>query len=180
MGYEEYEPLAARFQVPIVVTGFEPLDVLQSILMLVRQLNEGVACVENEFTRGVTRAGNVKAQQLVAELFELRPQFEWRGLGHVPYSGLRLKQAYAAFDAERRFGVTEKSANENKACQCPAIIRGVKKPLDCRIFGTVCTPLPPRPLAAYSLAGVRLASPSALTSDTVACTRAPVSRARAS
>jgi hydrogenase expression/formation protein HypD len=99
--------------------------------------------VENQFTRGVTRDGNVKAQALVAEVLELRPEFEWRGLGNVHYSGLRIKERYAKYDAERRFNLVEKPVHENKACQCPAIIRGVKKPTDCAIFGTACTPRNP-------------------------------------
>jgi hydrogenase expression/formation protein HypD len=143
IGSRPYEYFAEEYQKPVVISGFEPLDVLQSIHMLVRQLNEGRAEVENEFTRGVSREGNVKAQALVADVFELRPQFEWRGLGHVAYSGLRIKAAYDAFDAERRFELHEKPVPENKACQCPAIIRGVSKPTDCAIFGTACTPRNP-------------------------------------
>ena len=111
--------------------------------MLVQQLNDGRACVENQFTRGVTREGNRKAQRLVAEVFELRPSFEWRGLGELPYSGLRIKSAYGEFDAERRFAIEVQPVPENAACQCPAIIRGVKKPTDCAIFGTACTPRNP-------------------------------------
>jgi len=143
IGSRPYEYFAQEYQRPVVIAGFEPLDVMQSVLMLIRQLNEGRAEVENEFTRGVTREGNRKAQSLVADTFELRPQFEWRGLGQVPYSGLRIKADFAAFDAERRFALREKPVNENKACQCPAIIRGVKKPTDCAIFGTACTPRNP-------------------------------------
>ena len=143
IGSRPYEYFAEEYQRPVVISGFEPLDVLQSIHMLLRQLNDGRAQVENEFTRGVSRAGNVKAQALVADVFELRPQFEWRGLGQVAYSGLRLKTAYAAFDAERRFELREQPVNENKACQCGAIIRGVKQPTDCAIFGTACTPRTP-------------------------------------
>ena len=143
IGSRPYEYFAREYQRPVVIAGFEPLDVLLSILMLVRQINAGRACVENQFSRGVSREGNRKAQRLVAEVFELRPEFEWRGLGMVPYSGLRIKSAYADFDAERRFGLVEKPVPENKACQCPAIIRGAKKPLDCAIFGTVCTPRNP-------------------------------------
>jgi hydrogenase expression/formation protein HypD len=143
IGSRPYEYFAEEYQRPVVISGFEPLDVLQSILMLVRQLNDGRAQVENEFTRGVSREGNVKAQALVADVFELRPQFEWRGLGQVPYSGLRLKAGYAGLDAERRFGLREKPVPENKACQCPSIIRGVKQPTDCAIFGNACTPRNP-------------------------------------
>jgi hydrogenase expression/formation protein HypD len=140
IGSRPYEYFAEEYQRPVVIAGFEPLDVMQAIRMLVQQLNSGRACVENEFTRGVTREGNRKAQRLVAEVLELRPSFEWRGLGELPYSGLRIKAAYADFDAERRFTIEAHPVPENKACQCPAIIRGVKKPTDCAIFATVCTP----------------------------------------
>jgi hydrogenase expression/formation protein HypD len=143
IGSGPYEYFAEEYQRPVVIAGFEPLDVMQAIRMLVQQLNSGRACVENEFTRGVTREGNRKAQHLVAEVLELRPSFEWRGLGELPYSGLRIKAAYADFDAERRFAIEVQPVTENAACQCPAIIRGVKKPTDCAIFGTVCTPRNP-------------------------------------
>lgn len=143
IGARPYEYFAEEYQRPVVIAGFEPLDVLAAVSMLIRQLNEGRAEVENQFTRGVTRDGNLKAQAMVAEVFELRPEFEWRGLGKVQYSGLRIKARYARFDAERRFDLVEKPAVENKACQCPAIIRGLKKPADCPIFGTVCTPRNP-------------------------------------
>jgi len=123
-----------------VIAGFEPLDVMQAILMLVRQVNDGRAHVENEFTRAVDRDGNLAAQQKVSEVFELRPSFEWRGLGEVPYSALKIRPAFAEFDAERRFDVGYKPVADNKACECGAILRGVKKPTDCKIFGTVCTP----------------------------------------
>src|SRR6202167_912125 len=140
IGSRPYEYFADEYQRPVVIAGFEPLDVMQAICMLVSQLNAGRALVENQFTRGVTRDGNCKAQGLVAEVFELRPSFEWRGLGELPYSGLRIKCAYADFDAERRFSMQVQPVRENAACQCPAIIRGVKKPTDCAIFGTACTP----------------------------------------
>jgi hydrogenase expression/formation protein HypD len=143
IGSRPYEFFAEEYQRPVVIAGFEPLDVMQAIDMLVQQLNAGRACVENQFTRGVTREGNRKAQGLVAEVFELRPSLEWRGLGELPYSGLRIKSAYAEFDAERRFSLEVLPVAENAACQCPAIIRGVKKPTDCAIFGTVCTPRDP-------------------------------------
>jgi len=113
---------------------------MQAILMLLRQVNDGRAEVENEFTRAVTRDGNLKAQALVSEVFELRRSFDWRGLGEVPYSALAIRAPYAAFDAERRFALRTKRVADNKACECGAILRGVKHPRDCRIFGTVCTP----------------------------------------
>src|SRR5580658_7721408 len=143
IGSRPYEPFAQEYQRPVVIAGFEPLDVLQAVRMLVQQLNAGRACVENEFTRGVTREGNAKAQRLVAEVFELRPSFEWRGLGELPYSGLRIKSHYGKFDAERRFDIEARPVAENAACQCPAIIRGVKKPTDCALFGSACTPRNP-------------------------------------
>ncbi|OGT01303.1 MAG: hydrogenase formation protein HypD, partial [Gallionellales bacterium RBG_16_57_15] len=135
-----YEYFAEEFQKPVVIAGFEPLDVMQAILMLVRQLNEGRAEVENEFSRAVTRDGNIKAQLLVAEVFELRRVFEWRGLGLVPYSALRIKVQYADYDAELRFRIPAISIADNKACECGAILRGVKRPQDCKLFGTACTP----------------------------------------
>jgi hydrogenase expression/formation protein HypD len=140
IGSGPYEYFAEEYRKPVVIAGFEPLDVMQAILMLVRQLNEGRAEVENEFTRAVGREGNAKAKALVAEVFELRRSFEWRGLGEVPYSALRIKEKYRACDAEARYGITYRSVPDNKACECGAILRGVKKPADCRVFGTVCTP----------------------------------------
>ena len=143
IGTEPYEFFAEEYEKPVVVAGFEPLDVMQAILMLVRQVNEGRHEVENQYIRAVTREGNAKAKAEVAEMFELRKSFEWRGLGIVPYSGLRLKSAYAAFDAERRFALEDIAAPDNPACECGAILRGVKKPTDCKLFGTVCTPETP-------------------------------------
>jgi hydrogenase expression/formation protein HypD len=140
IGSQPYEYFAEEFQKPVVIAGFEPLDVIQAILMLIRQINTGRAEVENEFTRAVLPAGNIKAQALVAEVFELRRTFEWRGLGWVPYSALKIKSRYAAFDAEQRFPIPALSIADNKACECGAILRGVKRPQDCKIFGTVCTP----------------------------------------
>ena len=140
IGSRPYENFSRDYRKPVVIAGFEPLDVMQAILMLVQQLNGGRACVENQFTRGVSRDGNLKAQGLVAEVLEMRPSFEWRGLGMLAHSAMRIKARYAEFDAERRFVLAEKAVRENAACQCPAIIRGIKKPTDCAIFGSVCTP----------------------------------------
>jgi hydrogenase expression/formation protein HypD len=140
IGSRPYEFFAEEFQRPVVIAGFEPLDIMQSALMLVRQLNEGRHEVENEYTRVVNREGNLKAQGLVAEVFELRRSFEWRGLGLVPYSALRIKAAFAGLDAERRFDTPAISASDVKGCECPSILRGVKRPTDCKLFGTVCTP----------------------------------------
>jgi hydrogenase expression/formation protein HypD len=140
IGSGPYEHFAEEYRKPVVIAGFEPLDVMQAILMLVRQVNDGRAHVENEFSRAVDRDGNLGAQQKVSEVFELRPTFEWRGLGEVPYSALKIRPAFAQFDAERRFGLGYTPVADNKACECGAILRGVKQPTDCRIFGTVCTP----------------------------------------
>ncbi|EME68633.1 hydrogenase isoenzymes formation protein HypD [Paramagnetospirillum caucaseum] len=140
IGSRPYEYFAEEYQRPVVIAGFEPLDVMQAVRMLVRQINDGRFEVENEFARAVTRDGNEKAKSLVADMFELRRVFEWRGLGAVPYSALRLKEPYAAWDAERRWDVPQDSPPDNKACECGAILRGVKKPTDCKLFGTVCTP----------------------------------------
>jgi hydrogenase expression/formation protein HypD len=140
IGTEPYAFFAEEFEKPVVVAGFEPLDVMQAILMLIAQVNEGRHEVENQYTRAVKRDGNPKAKAEVAEVFDLRKSFEWRGLGVVPYSGLRLKEAYAAYDAERRFGIEYVPAPDNPACECGAILHGVKKPTDCKLFGTVCTP----------------------------------------
>ena len=140
IGSRPYEYFAEEYQRPVVIAGFEPLDVMQAVRMLVRQINEGRFEVENEFSRAVTRDGNEKAKSLVADMFELRRAFEWRGLGLVPYSALRLKEPFAAWDAERRWDVPQDSPPDNKACECGAILRGVKKPVDCKLFGTICTP----------------------------------------
>ena len=140
IGSRPYENFAEEYRKPVVIAGFEPLDVMQAVLMLVRQVNDGRAEVENEFTRAVTREGNRKAQDLVAEVFELRREFEWRGLNVVPYSALRIRKEYAQWDAEQRFPVGYRSVPDHKACDCGAILRGVKEPRDCKVFGTVCTP----------------------------------------
>jgi len=140
IGSRPYEFFAEEYEKPVVIAGFEPLDVMQAVLMLVRQVNDGRCEVENEFTRAVTREGNRKAQDLVAGVFELRRAFEWRGMGAIPYSALAIRRDYAAFDAERRFGLAYREVPDHKACDCGAILRGVKTPRDCKLFGTVCTP----------------------------------------
>ena len=143
IGSRPYEFFAEEYRKPVVIAGFEPLDVMQAILMLVRQVNQGRCAVENEFSRAVSRDGNLKAQNLVAEVFELRREFEWRGLGLVPYSALRIRAAFAEFDAEQRFPLAYRTVADNRACECGAILRGVKRPWDCKLFGTACTPETP-------------------------------------
>jgi hydrogenase expression/formation protein HypD len=140
IGSRAYEPCAEAFAMPVVIAGFEPLDVMQSALMLIRQINAGRHAVENEYTRVVTREGNAKAQALMADVFEQRPTFEWRGLGMLPHSALAIAGAYAAFDAERRFAMPVITGAEAKGCLCPSILRGADKPTDCKLFGTLCTP----------------------------------------
>ncbi|MDD3287513.1 MAG: hydrogenase formation protein HypD [Alphaproteobacteria bacterium] len=140
IGTAPYEIAASKYGKPVVIAGFEPLDVMQSILMLIRQVNSGRAEVENEYTRAVTREGNVKAQKITNEVFDLRDTFEWRGLGFIPNSALRLREEYAQYDAERRFKIDPVKSRENPACQCPAILRGAKTPAQCPLFGKACTP----------------------------------------
>jgi hydrogenase expression/formation protein HypD len=145
MGYSEYEPLSQQFNVPIVVTGFEPLDILQGLYMCVRQLEEGRAVVENQYTRSVRRQGNQPAQQLMQAVFEVVPR-EWRGVGTIPHSGLGLRAAYAAFDAAQRFPVQQYPTAEATECLSGLVLQGLKKPYECPAFGTRCTP--ERPLGA--------------------------------
>jgi hydrogenase expression/formation protein HypD len=140
IGTAPFEHFCEEFKKPVVVAGFEPLDVMQAILMLVRQVNDGRHEIENQYIRAVTRDGNPRAKAEMADIFEPREQFEWRGLGLIPHSGLRLKAAYAEYDAERRFAMADITAPDNPACECGSILRGVKKPVDCKLFGTVCTP----------------------------------------
>ncbi len=139
MGYTEYEPIVERFRVPVVVTGFEPLDILQGVFMCVKQLEEGRAEVENQYTRAVRRDGNVPARQLVSQVFQVVPR-KWRGVGEIPQSGLGLAEAYRAFDAEERFGVAGQTTDEPTECQSGRIMQGLIKPPDCPAFGTRCTP----------------------------------------
>ena len=145
MGYTEYEPIARKYSVPIVVTGFEPLDIIQGIYLCVRQLEEGRAAVENQYARSVRREGNLPAQKLIREVFRVVPR-KWRGIGEIPRSGLGLQEAYAGFDAETRFGVADHTADEPSECISGLILQGIKKPHECPAFGTRCTP--ERPLGA--------------------------------
>jgi hydrogenase expression/formation protein HypD len=139
MGYEQYIPLADRYTVPIVVTGFEPVDILQGIFMTVRQLEEGRAEVENQYARSVRREGNVSARKLIGEVFETIDR-KWRGIGEIPMSGYRLAQAFAAYDAERVFNVQQIEATESPLCIAGLVLQGLKKPRECSAFGALCTP----------------------------------------
>ncbi|MCP5163193.1 MAG: hydrogenase formation protein HypD [Hahellaceae bacterium] len=140
VGTAPYVPIAQRWHLPIVVAGFEPLDVLQALLQLIIQVNEGRAEVENQYTRAVRPNGNPKAQQVVNEVFEIRSQFEWRGLGGLADSALKIRDIFSPWDAEKRFKTTIPRGKENPACDCPDVLRGMKSPKDCKLFGAPCTP----------------------------------------
>lgn len=139
MGYHEYEPIAARYRVPIVVTGFEPLDLVQGIRLTVEQLESGRVEVENAYTRAVTREGNAAAQQVIGQVFEVCDR-NWRGIGGIPASGWRLRPEYAEFDAELRFDVQALRSEESPLCIAGQILQGLRRPADCSAFGGQCTP----------------------------------------
>jgi hydrogenase expression/formation protein HypD len=143
IGCEVYQFIAKQYGKPIVTAGFEPLDILQSIYMLMVQLAEGRAEVENQYSRVVPWYGNPKALQVIGETMELRPYFEWRGLGFISHSALRVRDEYAAFDAERVFEIPGVRVADPKACQCGEVLKGVLKPWECKVFGTACTPETP-------------------------------------
>ncbi|WP_147692687.1 hydrogenase formation protein HypD [Vogesella mureinivorans] len=140
IGSAPYQAVADAYAKPVVIAGFEPLDVLQSVLMLVARINRGEAGVATQFTRAVTPDGNATARAVVADTLVLRPTFEWRGLGQVPQSALAIHPDYADFDAERRFALPYRHVPDHRACECAAILRGQKQPQDCKVFGIVCTP----------------------------------------
>ncbi len=142
MGYWEYEPIAERYRIPIVVTGFEPLDLLHGAYLTLKALEEGRWGVENQYSRSVTRDGNKPAQELLGKVFEVCDR-KWRGIGEIPASGYRLRDELAVFDAERRFDVGELTAQESPDCIAGEILRGLKKPHECSAFGTRCTPEKP-------------------------------------
>jgi hydrogenase expression/formation protein HypD len=139
MGYREYEPIAARFKVPIVITGFEPLDILQGVLMTVHQLETGTYEVENQYPRVVQRDGNLVAQNLVNEVFEVCDR-KWRGVGSIPKSGYKLRWEFHEHDADRIFNTKEIDTKEPEICISGLVLKGVKKPHDCPAFGKQCTP----------------------------------------
>ena len=140
VGARPFEFIPADYGKPIVVSGFEPVDILQSVVMILRQLQEGRCEVENQYKRVVPYQGNLRALEVMSEVFALRPHFEWRGLGFISQSGLRLSDAYADFDAEQRWPVPGVRVADPKACQCGEVLKGVIKPWECKVFGTACTP----------------------------------------
>ncbi|WP_263379442.1 hydrogenase formation protein HypD [Granulicella paludicola] len=144
-GYEEYVDIAQRYRIPIVVTGFEPLDLLEGVLMLISQLEEGLTIVENQYTRAVQKVGNLQAQARVSEVFEITHR-AWRGIGEIPDSGLRLRDQYRSMDAEFKFGIQLADAKESTECIAGLVLQGLRKPYDCPAFASSCTP--DRPLGA--------------------------------
>ena len=142
MGYHQYHTIAEQYSVPIVVTGFEPFDLLQGILMTITQLEAGKHIVENAYSRVVTEAGNLPAQNMINQVFEVCNR-NWRGIGMIPQSGLKLRSEYTDFDAEKRFNIGEITTRESDVCISGQILQGIKKPIDCPAFGKECTPLTP-------------------------------------
>ena len=139
MGWEEYEPIAAKYQVPIIVTGFEPVDILEGIWLAVQQLEAGEARVENQYVRSVRREGNLPARKLVSKIFRVADR-KWRGIGEIPGSGLAIREEFADFDAERRFALEDLATNEPAECRSGDVLRGRIKPNECPMFGTACVP----------------------------------------
>lgn len=143
IGTRPYDFIARHYHKPITIAGFEPLDVLQSLWMVLRQLADGRCIVENQYGRIVPAEGNARALAAVQEVYELRPFFEWRGLGSIDHSGVRIRDGYSAFDAERKFSVPNLKIADPKACQCGEVLKGVIKPRECKVFGSACTPEAP-------------------------------------
>jgi hydrogenase expression/formation protein HypD len=142
MGYSEYHPIARQYNVPIVITGFEPVDMLEGVLMTVRQLEAGKAIVENQYSRAVQRDGNLESRKLIEDVFEICDR-KWRGVGLIPSSGYKLRDAYRDHDAERLFNVADIQTQESTECISGDVLRGLKKPHDCPAFGKTCTPQNP-------------------------------------
>ena len=143
IGTAPYEFIARFYKKPMVIAGFEPLDVLQSIWMVLKQIKEGRCEIENQYARIVPDAGNAPALRAVAQVYELREFFEWRGLGSIDHSGVKMRAAYARFDAERKFALPNVKIADPKSCQCGEVLKGVIKPWQCKVFGTACTPETP-------------------------------------
>lgn len=143
IGSRPYQFVAEQYKRPLVVAGFEPLDILQSIFMLLKQLNEGRHEIENQYQRVVLEEGNKMALEAIDKVFELREHFEWRGLGSIDHSGVRIREAYAGYDAEQKFSIPNLKIADPKSCQCGDVLKGIIKPKDCKVFGTTCTPETP-------------------------------------
>ncbi len=143
IGNQPYEFIAKNYHRPVVVAGFEPLDILQSLWMVLKQLQTGEARIENQYNRIVPEYGNKMALDAISKVFELRQFFEWRGLGSIDHSGVQLKQDYAAFDAEKKFAIANVTIADPKSCQCGEVLKGAIKPWQCKVFGKACTPETP-------------------------------------
>lgn len=150
MGWREYQPIAKHYKVPIVVTGFEPMDILEGILMVAKQLEEGRHTVENQYRRAVKKDGNIAARKIIQDVFEVTDR-KWRGLGELPASGLRLRDAFAGFDAEKKFAVHQMTVHESDRCISGMVLQGLKKPHECPAFAAECTPA--HPLGATMVSG---------------------------
>ena len=142
MGYKEYHALSEKYNIPIIITGFEPLDLVQGIQMAVDQLESGNHKVANQYARVVKEEGNLNAIQIIRQVFEIGDR-EWRGIGMIPKSGYRLTKEFIAFDAERRFGIQGIKVDEHPSCMAGEILKGIKKPIDCPEFGKACSPAKP-------------------------------------
>ena len=158
IGSDAYKKVSDDYQKPIVIAGFEPLDVLQSILYLVELVNADKVDIVNQYSRAVSTSGNQQAQKMIAEVLELRPEFSWRGLGSIPLSGLKIRDEFKEFDAEVAFNIPEFNTADVKACECPQILRGLKEPRDCKLFGKACTPESPMGACMVSSEGACAAS----------------------
>ena len=143
IGSGTYEFIAGHYRKPLVIAGFEPLDILQSVWMLMRQLEDGRCVVENQYQRVVHDEGNARALEAVHTVFQLRPFFEWRGLGSIDHSGVQLRETYARFDAEKKYPVPNLKIADPKSCQCGEVLKGAIRPWQCKVFGTACTPETP-------------------------------------
>jgi hydrogenase expression/formation protein HypD len=143
IGTRPYEFIARDYARPVVISGFEPLDILQGLWMTLKQIAEGRSEIENQYRRIVPREGNPQALGAIGEVFELREFFEWRGLGSIDYSGVRIREAFAGFDAERRYSIPNLKIADPKSCQCGEVLKGVIKPWECKVFGNACTPETP-------------------------------------
>ena len=143
VGTRPFEFIAERYRRPVAIAGFEPLDVMQALVMVLAQLADGRCEVENQYARVVPEHGNAQALAAIGEVFELRDFFEWRGLGSIDHSGVRMRDAYAAFDAERKFAVPNLRIADPKSCQCGEVLKGTLRPWDCKVYGTACTPATP-------------------------------------
>ena len=158
IGSDAYQKVAFKYKKPIVIAGFEPLDLLQSILFLVNLLNENKIDIINQYTRAVSQEGNTHAQQMISTVFELRTEFSWRGLGNIPFSGLQIRKEFEDFDAEKLFNIPKFISDDVKGCECPQILRGIKEPRECKLFAKVCTPENPMGACMVSSEGACAAS----------------------